>query len=364
MSSERSYASPGETPAAAPTIFTAAGVGNDAPVRSQSWARATRTDVAKAALMSHLRRVNSELWVILVLFGLAGLLNTATGAHSAVLSLFTLPTIISAYAYGRRHASLTALGSGLLVALMMQTDSTLLVASTSVIPGIERWLTFTAWGATLVVTAYLMGTLYEHRAAQLREVRETYHGVLMILRHFVAKDSYTENHCYRVSVYAGRIASEMGLPLSDIEDVCAAALLHDIGKLKVSRDLLHKAARLTQDEYDEMRNHVERGVEMMEPTGGALRRILPMVLAHHDLFDGTRENRHLGDQIPIGARIIALADSYDALVSDRPYRKAMSPFEAKDAIEKGSGREFDPEVVNAFIRLFRRQELDLPSVVV
>ena len=364
MPVELSYASPDEIPAAAPIASTAVGVDYGAPVRTQSRAPATRTDRMKAALVSQLRRVNSELWVILVLFGLAGLLNGAYAAHAAVLSLYSLPTILSAYAYGRRHASLTALGSALLVALMMQTNSTLLMATSSGVPAVERWLTFTAWSATLIVTAYLMGTLYEHRATQLREVRETYYGVLMILRHFVAKDSYTENHCYRVSVYAGRIASEMGFPLSDIEDVRAAALLHDIGKLKVSRDLLHKAARLTQDEYDEMRKHVERGVEILEPTGGALRRILPMVLAHHDLFDGAGENGDDHDQIPIGARVITVADSYDALVSDRPYRKAMSPYEAKDVIEKGSGREFDPEVVNAFIRLFRRQELDLPSVVV
>lgn len=319
----------------------------------------------RTLLIGQLRRVNSELWVIFVLFGLAGLLNVAAGAHAAVLSLYSLPTIFSAYVYGRRHASLTAFGSALLVALLMQSNSTLLVGHVAGTPEIDRWLTFTAWSATLVVTAYLMGTLYEHRAAQLREVRETYHGVLMILRHFVAKDSYTENHCYRVSMYAARIASEMGLSLSDIEDVRAAALLHDIGKLKVSRDLLHKAAKLTQAEYEEMRQHVDRSAELLEPAGGALRRILPMVLAHHDLFDGSGENNHLVDgRVPVGARVIAVADSYDALVSDRPYRKAMSPFEAKDIIEKGSGREFDPEVVNAFLRLFRRQELDLPSVVV
>jgi len=339
--------------------------GADSPAPRHVGASPARRSGVRAVLLGQLRRVNSELWVLLALFGLAGLLNVAAGAHAAVLSLYSLPTIISAYVFGRRHASLTAFGSALLVALMMQTNRTLLTGQFADAPEIDRWLTFTAWGATLVVTAYLMGTLYEHRAAQLREVRETYHGVLMILRHFVAKDSYTENHCYRVSLYAARIATEMGFPESDVEDVRAAALLHDIGKLKVSRELLHKAAKLTQGEYEQMRQHAEHGAEILEPAGGALRRILPMVLAHHDHFDGSGNHTHQVDgEVPIGARVIAVADNYDALVSDRPYRKAMAPVDAKDVIEKGSGRDFDPDVVEAFLRLYRRQELDIPSVVV
>ena len=100
------------------------------------------------------------------------------------------------------------------------------------------------WGGTLIVTGYLMGTLYEHKNEQINELRETYQGVLLILRHFISKDTYTENHCYRVSVYATRIAAEIDLPTDRIEDVRAAALLHDIGKLDISRDLLYKAARL------------------------------------------------------------------------------------------------------------------------
>jgi putative nucleotidyltransferase with HDIG domain len=343
----------------------AAWVPSDRPATGQAGAGPARLARIRVSLASQLRRVNSELWVIFALFGLAGLLNVAAGAHSAVLSLYSLPTIVSAYLYGRRHASLTALGSALLVALLMQTNSSLLVGNVPGSPEVDRWLTYTAWGATLIVTAYLMGTLYEHRAAQLREVRETYHGVLMILRHFVAKDSYTENHCYRVSVYAARIATEMGMTMADVEDVRAAALLHDIGKLKVSRDLLHKAAKLTETEHDEMREHVARSAEILEPAGGALRRILPMVLAHHDHYDGAGERSRATDrEIPAGARVIAVADNYDAMISDRPYRKAMSPFEAKDIIEKGSGRDFDPDVVEAFLRLCRRQELDIPSVVV
>jgi putative nucleotidyltransferase with HDIG domain len=224
-----------------------------------------------------------------------------------------------------------------------------------------EWLEVVVWGGSLVITGYLMGTLYEHKNQQINELRETYQGVLMILRHFISKDTYTENHCYRVSVYATRIAAQLNLPPDRIEDVRAAALLHDIGKLEISRDLLYKAARLTREEHERIQEHVPRGIEMLEPVGGALRRVIPIILAHHDKFDGSGYNSTSGDAIPFEARIIAVADVYDALTSDRPYRKAMSPFEARDVIVNGENTEFDPKVVAAFNALFRRGELEIWS---
>jgi putative nucleotidyltransferase with HDIG domain len=100
-----------------------------------------------------------------------------------------------------------------------------------------------------------------------------YNGVLMILRHFISKDPYTENHSYRVSVYASRIAEALRFSSQRIEDVRAAALLHDIGKLEVSREVLYKAFRLTEVETAEIRAHVNRGVAILEPIGGSLRRV-------------------------------------------------------------------------------------------
>jgi putative nucleotidyltransferase with HDIG domain len=216
----------------------------------------------------------------------------------------------------------------------------------------------------LVITAYAMGTLYERKAEQVRELRETYRGVLMILRHFIAKDTYTENHSYRVSVYAARIAESCGLNADRIEDVRSAALLHDIGKLDISRELLYKAARLTASEYEEIKQHVQRGADLLDSVGGSLRRVIPIVLAHHDKFDGTGYHASSGEQIPIEARIISVADVYDSLTSDRPYRRAMSTFEAKEVISKGSGTDFDPKVVEAFLETFRRRELEVPTVMV
>src|SRR5262249_4961716 len=162
----------------------------------------------------------------------------------------------------------------------------------------------------LIITGYAMGTLYEHKNEQLLELRETYNGVLLLLRHFISKDEYTEHHSYRVSVYASRIAERLELSGDRVEDVRAAGLLHDIGKLDISSDLLYKAAQFTREEYAEMQQHVEKGVAMLETVGGSLRRVIPIVLAHHDKFDGTGYHATHGEQIPIEARIISVADVY------------------------------------------------------
>jgi putative nucleotidyltransferase with HDIG domain len=299
--------------------------------------------------------VNKELWLLLSMFGIALLLNVVADAQRTVLSFYTLPTLAAAYFYGRRHATLTALGSVLIVILMAIVPAIKVIR----IEGPEAWLDLAAWGGMLLVTAYLMGTLCDFKDTQLKELRETYNGVLVLLRHFISKDEYTEHHSYRVSEYAARIAARMNLPADRLEDVKAAGLLHDIGKLDISRALLYKAAQFTHEEYEEMCQHVEHGITTLETVGGSLRRVIPIVLAHHDKFDGSGHHPTSGDNIPLEARIISVADVYDSLTSDRPYRKAMSPFDAKEIIVKGQGTDFDPKVVDAFLLAFRHGEMDV-----
>jgi putative nucleotidyltransferase with HDIG domain len=309
-----------------------------------------------------LERVNKELLLVFSLFVLAGLLNSLVASQRVVLGLYTLPTVVSAYLYGRRHATLTALASVLLVGLLTWYNRDPLGPLENWSMAITRWLDVTIWGGTLIITGYLMGTLCDHQAEQLGELRETYNGVLLILRHFISKDQYTENHSYRVSVYASKIAAALDFGPERIEDVRAAALLHDIGKLDVSREVLYKAARLNEGEVAEMRTHVDKGVMLLEPVGGTLRRVIPIILAHHDKFDGSGYHPTAGEAIPIESRIIAVADMYDSCTTDRPYRKAMTPFEVREMIVNGSGTEFDPDVVDAFLTMFRRGEMEVSFV--
>ncbi len=309
----------------------------------------------------HFEKVNKELWLLLSMFIIALLLNVLADAQRMLLSFYTLPTLAAAYLYGRRHATLTAVASVLLVVLLTVATPGMFQARSQVVAPL--WSELMAWGGMLIVTGYFMGSLYEIKNAQLKELRGTYNGVLVLLRHFISKDEYTEHHSYRVSEYATRIAARLNVSHERLEDVRAAGLLHDIGKLEISRELLYKAAQFTHEEFKEMQQHVERGVATLESVGGSLRRVIPIVLAHHDKFDGSGYHGTRGQEIPLEARIISVADVYDSLTSDRPYRKAMSPFDAKDIIVKGKGTDFDPQVVEAFLTAFRYGELDARQAV-
>jgi putative nucleotidyltransferase with HDIG domain len=255
---------------------------------------------------------------------------------------------------------LTALASVLLVILIVYTNPRLFSEQQGPVRLIaEKWWDIAVWGGTLLVIAYAMGTLYENKQAQILELRETYKGILVILRQFTANDKYTHDHSFRVAAYATRIAKVMGFDQQRIDDVWDASLLHDLGKLETSRELLYKAERFTASEYEEMKKHVEKGTEWAEPVKGRLNRIIPIILAHHDRFDGSGYHPTKGEEIPLEARVIAVADSYDAMISDRPYAKAMSPLGAKDVISKGSGADFDPAVVKAFLKAFQSGELEI-----
>jgi putative nucleotidyltransferase with HDIG domain len=265
----------------------------------------------KPSVRKSITQVNMELWLVFSLFVVAAVLNFAISSNRVVLGLYTLPTLFAAYRYGRRHAMLTAFASVLLVVLLALSNPLLFSPESMVSIPSQRWFDITAWGGILIVTAYAMGTLYERKQRHFLDLRRAYHGILMILCTFISNDKYTQNHSYRVSVYATRIAGELGFDEERIEDVRSAALLHDIGKLDVSRDILHKAAKLTDAEYAEVASHVEKGVSLLQPVGGALTRIIPIILAHHDKFDGSGPHKIAGEDIPFEARIISVADTYD-----------------------------------------------------
>ena len=311
-----------------------------------------------------LATINQELWLVLSLFVVAGLFNWLVESHRMILGLYTLPTIFSAYVYGRRHAVLTACASIFMVFILLWKNSGLFAGSAPFALSYDQWSELISWAGLLLITAYAMGTLYDRQERHLKELRQTYFGLLTILQQFISNDKYTHNHSYRVALYASAIASRMGFDQEHIDDVRAAALLHDVGKLETSRDLLHKAASLTPEEMVEMRKHVQKGVALLEPVGGSLRRVLPIILAHHDRYDGSGYRPTKGEEIPIEARILAVADAFDTLTSDRPYRRAVSPFEARQIIVSSAGANFDPVVVNKFVEAFEHGEMEIPEALV
>jgi putative nucleotidyltransferase with HDIG domain len=311
-----------------------------------------------------LSQINQELWLVLSLFIIAALFNWLVASHRMILGLYTLPTIFSAYVYGRRHAVLTASASIFMVLILIWKNAGLFSGSAPFVLTFEEWSELVTWACLLLITAFAMGTLYDRKELHLAELRQTYFGLLTILQQFISNDKYTHNHSYRVALYASALAKRMGFDQEHIDDIRAAALLHDVGKLETSRELLHKAASLTPEEMVEMRKHVEKGVAMLEPVGGSLRRVLPIVLAHHDKYDGSGYSPSKGNEIPIGARILAVADAYDTLTSDRPYRRAVTPFEARQIVVSSAGTNFDPAVVDAFVDAFEHGEMEIPEALV
>ena len=193
--------------------------------------------------------------------------------------------------------------------------------------------------------------LEDRVAEQARELEDLFVDALLSLANAVeARDDYTGNHVGRVARRAVATGREMGITGDELRHLWVGALLHDIGKIAVPDDILRKPARLTDDEYEVMKRHPEIGAAIMSRSA-FLQPALPAVLHHQERWDGTGYPAGLrGEEISLQGRIIAVVDTFDAIVSSRPYRAGRSPEVALAEIERCSGSQFDPAVVEAFRR--------------
>jgi putative nucleotidyltransferase with HDIG domain len=183
--------------------------------------------------------------------------------------------------------------------------------------------------------------------------RGIYQSLLGLANALEAKDVYTRGHSERVGTMSRRLATALALPAGDVEVVARAGLLHDIGKIGIPETVLRKAGALTPEEWALMRRHPVIGAQIVAPfdffTAGAA-----IIRHHHERLDGSGYHDGLaGDTIPIGARIVAVADVFDALTSDRPYRPALSSDAALAYLTAQAGRGLDQVIVAAFIDLIR-----------
>ena len=186
----------------------------------------------------------------------------------------------------------------------------------------------------------------------LSELEESYLATVKTLAFVVeAKDTHTRSHLDRAHDYAVALAQRVAPELASDQTLRYGFFLHDIGKIGIPERVLSKPGPLTDEEWAIMRTHPVLGAQILSPVK-FLHPALPIVEAHHEKWDGTGYPRGLkGEQIPLGARIFALVDAFDAMTSDRPYRRAKSFEQAVDQIAAGSGTQFDPEVVGAFVEL-------------
>jgi putative nucleotidyltransferase with HDIG domain len=168
-----------------------------------------------------------------------------------------------------------------------------------------------------------------------------------------AKDHYTQGHSQKVSAYAALIAEAMGMKDAEVEEIRLGAVLHDIGKVGIPESILNKNGPLNPEEWETMKSHVKFGAKILDPLT-PLARIREMVLHHHEFFDGSGYPEALaGESIPLGARIIAVADAYDTITSDRTYKKARTATDALTELERCANAQFDGTIVELFVRTMR-----------
>lgn len=208
------------------------------------------------------------------------------------------------------------------------------------------------WGLVLFLVPLILA---RHSFQSYVNMRQVFLDTIQSLSVAIdAKDHYTKGHSSRVGEYAVDLARELRWPEDKVEQLQYVALIHDVGKIAVSELILKKESNLTEDEHMEMARHPVVGAEVIKNikffADGAI-----LLKHHHERWDGTGYPDHLKEeQIPEGSRILAVADAFDAMTSDRPYRNSMSALTALQEIREGAGTQFDPKIVEAFTHIFPR----------
>lgn len=234
----------------------------------------------------------------------------------------------------------------------------------ALVTGIFQPVFFVA-GFVLFVFSYILeyGNALEHTAKESRRSHEQM--ILSFAEITEAKSGQTGQHVKRVSEYSRILAEGMGLPKSKVEEIRVASMMHDVGKIMIPLSILEKQGKLTDEEFEIIKKHTEFGKQILQNTEGSLLQCAKNIAGqHHEKWNGTGYAHIQGKDIAIEARIVAVADVYDALVSKRSYKEPISPQKVYDMIVEESGKHFDPEVVSSFekqikqIKQVREQFLD------
>jgi putative nucleotidyltransferase with HDIG domain len=276
--------------------------------------------------------------------------------HIFLRKLFVVPVVLSAVWFGLRGSIITAIlttATYLPYVFLRWNDQ----AAENLNQAGEM---ISVWGVALIA-----GWLVGREKAALLAKAQVHRGALMALVSALdAREHDTELHSWRVRTYALRIAERMKLPKADRRVIEQAALLHDIGKIGIPDHILLKPGPLSETEWAVMRRHPEIGHKILAAVP-SLEEISNVVLTHHEHYDGSGYPKGIrGEEIPLGARVFAVADAYDALTSSRPYREATSIQEALRIIRRDRGKYFDPKVVDTFLQMTPAELMALRSVVV
>ncbi len=314
--------------------------------------------------------------VIKHIFNIAQL-AVSTGSAAMVYNFFYTP-VATDFNYMQVFAFITSM---VVLFILNHTFVTLILAFTQEEKPLTIWLTNIKWCTLQFVSMAPLGALIaviyinigfwglilfllpmiiaRHSFQSYIDMRQTFLDTIKSLSLAIdAKDPYTKGHSSRVADYAVLLAREMKWPEDRVEFLKYIALIHDVGKVAVPENILKKDRLLTNEEYEIMKRHSEAGAEVIKDisffaAGSGI------IKHHHERWNGSGYPDQLkNEEIPEGARILAVADAYDAMTSDRPYRKALKPLEAIREIQECSGAQFDPKVVKAFTRIIPQLNLE------
>ena len=293
-----------------------------------------------------MRKINPELWLLLFLVVIAAILNFLVASQRMALVFYFLPTLFSAYHFGRRHATLTAVASVVLVVLLTFLNPTMFNRRVD-LPFDARWFDFSLWGGVLMVAGYATGTLYERNQKTLREMEDGYDGMLVILQNFLANQKHSDTHAYRISMCATKIAEAVGLDAGSVEDIRMAALLFNMKELGITNEVLCKAAQVSQEDLSHAMQSRGKGQSKDGATRGSLRQAIPIFLSERHL----RQNGGKPEDASFEVQILVLAEEYETLTSGERGAK-MSPAQAGEEVIKRAGNRYDSLVLNGFTTAF------------
>ncbi|WP_427339927.1 HD-GYP domain-containing protein [Caloranaerobacter sp. DY30410] len=302
---------------------------------------------------------------IVITTGLAGIVYIKTGGIIGLSSFITnpLPILLAVIVYILLNtvimAELMSILSGQSLIKMWMKNLKGFIPNTTAIGtlGLIIALAYISYGAFAVMIFFSPLLLARYSYKLYMDMRHVYMETIQALTNAMeAKDAYTRGHAERVGKYAVKLAKALDLSDRRIENIKNAAILHDIGKIGIDDQILKKPGKLTDEEYEKIKKHPSIGAEILKGVN-FLKEVSDIVRHHHERYDGKGYPDGLKEnEIPAEAAILAIADVYDAMTSDRPYRKALSKEVALSEIEKNAGTQFNPEFAKMFVKIMRNED--------
>lgn len=287
------------------------------------------------------------------------LLRATSPANFVLVHAFYLPILLAAFWFKLPGGGLAGLIAGCATSPYLVGDAT---PSEYVV---EAWMVratfFVVFGLAMGYMCSLLAQRQKHVEGNIKELARIYartlRSLVFLLEHH---DEETSAHCERVAANALRVGQELGLSQVDLELLYWSAYLHDIGKLATPARMLLKEGPLTGDEYEVMKQHAAIGAQALSSISHDFVPVAEAVRAHHERWDGSGypDGIH-GQQIPLFGRILAVVDAFEAMTSDRPYRKAMSSRAAAAILSQEAGKQFDPQLVDVYLKLIKKRRIHM-----